>query len=79
MIEKDFKIDFENKKISCKERGSVYTINELYSLIMDLSDEPKNMKYDIPIEAVGKGKFKLINGWTINEKAKKHLKGDLRG
>jgi hypothetical protein len=33
------------------------------------------MRYDIPIEAIGKDEFKLINGWTIDEKALKFLKG----
>lgn len=77
MIEKDFRIDFENKKISLNPKGSGgdYTAQELYSHLMDLSDEPENMKYDIPIESAGKGKFHLINGWTIDEEALKHLKG----
>ena len=77
MIEKDFKIDFKNKKISLSPKGkmSVYSVKDLYSLLMDLLDEPENMKYDIPIESTGKDEFSLINGWAIDEKAKKHLKG----
>jgi len=77
MIEKDFEINFKSKKISLKpnRRGPDYSVGELYSFLMDIFDEPENMKYDIPIEATGKGKFRLINGWTIDEKARKHLKG----
>ena len=76
MIEKDFKIDFKNKKISLRPKGSGgdYQVRELYSFLMDLLDEPENMKYDVPIESVAKGKFRLINGWTIDEKVRKHLK-----
>ena len=33
------------------------------------------MKYEVPIEAVGKGKFRLVNGWMIEDKALRHLKG----
>jgi len=35
------------------------------------------MKYDVPIEAVGKGEFRLAGGWTIDGEARKHLKGGL--
>jgi len=79
MIDKDFKIDFKNKTITLNPKGSGgdYTVRELYSHLMDLLDEPKNMKYDIPIEAIGKDEFRFINGWMIDEKARKHLKGEL--
>ena len=81
MIGNDFRIDFEKKKISYNSKGSKrkYSVVEFYSFLQDLFDEPENMKYDIPIEATGKGKFRLINGWTIDEKARKHLKGSLGG
>jgi len=79
MIEKDFKIDFKNKKISLRPKGSGgdYQVRELYSFLMDLLDEPENMKYDVPIKSKSKDEFVLVNGWTIDEKAKKHLKGEL--
>jgi len=77
MIEKDFKIDFKNKKISLRPKGNEedYQVKELYSYLQDIFDEPGNMKYDIPIEAKSKNEFVLVNGWTIDEKALKHLKG----
>lgn len=76
MIAKDFKIDFINKRISYNKKGSgaVYTVNELYSYLQDLFDEPENMKYEIPIEAKSKTECFLINGWTIDKEARKHLK-----
>ena len=77
MIEKDFKIDFKNKKISYKGKGSSYTTHDLYVFLMDTFDESENMKYDVPIEATGNDEFSLINGWMIDEKARKHLKGVL--
>lgn len=76
MIDKDFKIDFENKKIYYNPEGSgkVYSVNELYSYLQDTFDEPANMRYDIPIQAKSKTKYLLINGWTIDEEGLKHLK-----
>lgn len=82
MIKDDFKIDFRNKKISYNlEGGSLkYTVNELYSYLMDVFDEPGNMAYDIPIKTKSKTKYLLINGWSIDEEGMKHLKGGtLRG
>ena len=77
MIDKDFKIDFENKRIYYTPQGSgvVYTVNQLYSYLQDTFDEPENMRHDIPIEAKSKTKYFLINGWTISEGDLKYLKG----
>ncbi len=82
MISQDFKIDFINEKISYNPKGSgtVYSVNELYSYLQDIFDEPGNMKYEIPIEAKSKTEYFLINGWTIDEESRKFLKeGTLRG
>ena len=78
MINHDFKIDFENKKISYQGKsGQTYTVTELYSFLMDIFDEPENMQYEIPIIAHSKTSFELINGRTIDKKSLKHLKGAL--
>ena len=83
MIAEDFKIDFENKKISYYRKGvgKIYTVNELYSYLMDTFDEPINMQFEIPIKAKArlnsKTKYFLINGWTIDKEATKHLKDAL--
>lgn len=77
MINKDFKIDFEKKKIAYIGKGKkVYSAKELYLFLQDTFDEPENMKYDIPIVARSNTDFRLINGWTIDEKALKYLKGN---
>ena len=77
MVKDDFVIDFENKKISYNPKGgkASYTMREFYSVIQDLLDDPNNMQYDTPIVAKSPTLFKLINGWVIDEEAKKHLKG----
>lgn len=77
MISKDFKIDFKNKRIYHNPRGGSknYTVNELYSFLQDTFDEPENMMYEIPIAALSKTEFKLVNGWTIDKKSRKYLTG----
>lgn len=76
MIAKDFKIDFKNKRIFYHPKGSgkVYTVNQLYSYLQTLFARRENMKYEIPIEAKSKTECFLINGWTIDVEAMKHLK-----
>ena len=86
MIAKDFKIDFEKKKISYVGKNKkIYSAREFYSFLQDTFDEPENMKYDIPIEAKSQPKagpplaekidFELINGWTIDKESLKYIKG----
>jgi len=77
MISEDFEIDFENKKIIYvpKVSGREFSVRELYSYLQDVFNEAGNMKYEVPIEAVGKGKLRLVNGWMIEDKALRHLKG----
>lgn len=76
MIEDDFKIDFKSKRISHNPKGSKkeYTVKELYSYLQTLFARRENMRYEIPIEARSKTECFLINGWTIDKEARKHLK-----
>ncbi len=75
MIEKDFIINFEKKIISYNPKGSkqVYTLNQLYSYLQDLFDEPMNMKHGIPISAEPNDQYSLINGWSIDKKCLRYL------
>jgi hypothetical protein len=78
-IKDDFKINFEKKIISHKDNEKkMYSAKELYSFLMDLFDEPENMRYDIPIMAKPNGEFELINGWRMDKESLKHLKGKLQ-
>jgi hypothetical protein len=76
MVKDDFKIDFKNKKIFYNPEGSgeVYTVNELYSWLQHFFAKRDNMPYQIPILAMTKTEYFLVNGWTIDEKARKYLK-----
>ena len=77
MIEQDFIIDFQNRKIGYNPRGSgnTYSTNEFYSFLQEIFARPQNMNYEIPIEAGSKTRYSLSNGWVIDEKSMKHLKG----
>ena len=79
MIQKDFTINFEEKTISRSPKAGkkVYPAVELYSYLMDVFDEPENMRYDIPIDAVSKSEFRLINDWRIDKDGMKHLEGKI--
>jgi len=75
MIANDFKIDFEKKKIyHVGKNKKIYSAIEFYSFLQDTFDEPENMMYEIPIKALSSTQYKLINGWTIDEQARKYLK-----
>lgn len=76
-IDTDYLIDFEKKKIYYNSKGSkkIYSVNELYSYLQDVFDEPDAMDDEIPIHAVSKNKYLLINGWKIDEAGMKHLTG----
>ena len=77
MIAKDFKIDLKNKRIYHNPTGSkkIYAARELYSFLQDTFDEPDKMRYEVPIIAKSKTEFSLVNGWSIDEKDLKYLKG----
>ena len=77
MIKDDFIIDFEKKNIIYNLKGSKrkYHLNEFYSFVQDLFDNPENLIYEIPIKAISKEKFVLINGWAIDEECLEHLQG----
>lgn len=78
MTKKDLMIDFDKKIIGLNIKGDKrYDVKELYSILMDLFDEPENMKYEIPIEASEKASFKMVNGWKLDKKAKKQLFGKI--
>jgi len=75
MIANDFKIDFEKKKISyIGKNKKIYSAIEFYSFLQDTFDEPENMMYEIPIKAQSSTQYLLINGWTMDEEARNHLK-----
>jgi len=79
MIKKDFIINFEKKLIYHNTLGSkkIYPVEKLYIYLQDVFDEPENMKYEIPIKAISKKDFVILNGWQVDEKTLKFLKGNI--
>lgn len=75
MIAKDVIINFDKKILSYNPKGTkrIYTLNELYSYLQDVFDEPINMKYGIPISAESRNQYALINGWSIDKKCLSYL------
>jgi len=78
MNKKLLKINFKQKKITYRSKSKqTYPAQQLYSFLMNIFDEPENMKHDIPMEAKSKLDFKLINNWTIDKKSLKYFKGKI--
>ncbi len=75
----NIKIDTKRKIIylsKTKKASDIsFSVNDLYSLLMDTFDEPEYLMFDIPIEAKSKTEFKMINGWKLDKDLLKHLKG----
>src|SRR3972149_4650448 len=76
----DFSIDYVNKRIWNKyawgQGGSstVYSVNALYSHLMDTFDEQGGMDDDIPMSAQTPNAYTMINGWFMDDESHKYLK-----
>lgn len=69
-------IDFVRKMIRVKQNCF---LRQLYSYLQDVFDEPENMKFAIPIRAVSRNKYQLMNGWKIDPAGHRFLKGGALG
>lgn len=76
-ISDDFSIDYTNKRIyyATPGSGSIYTVNELYTYIMNTFDELAQMDDTIPMSAQTPTNYTLINGWFMDERSFHFLKG----
>ena len=78
-IDTDFTIDYVNKRIWNKyawgQGGTVttYTVNALYSWLMDVFDAQGMMDDDVPMSAQTPNAYSLINGWFIDDETTKYL------
>jgi len=79
-ISDDFSIDYVNKRIWNKyawgQGGSttVYTVNALYSHLMNEFDEQGGMDDDVPMSAQTPNAYTMINGWFMDDESHKYLK-----
>jgi len=65
-ISDDFALNYTTKKISHASGTTRYTVNALYSWLMDLFDDAGQMDDTVPIAASTPTEYALINGWTFN-------------
>jgi len=75
----DFTIDYVNKRIHHSAGATVYTVQELYSWLMDQFDEQGAMDDTIPMSAQTPTAYTMINSWYLDigegSKAYHFLKG----
>ncbi len=71
----DFTIDYVNQRIYHSSGTTVYTVNELYSYLMDTFDELTQMDDTIPMSAQTPTEYTLINAWFMDDVSFKYLKG----
>jgi len=73
-IADDFTIDYVNKRITHTSGTTVYTVNALYSYLMDTFDEPSQMDDTVPMSAQTPTDYTIINSWFMDDNSYKYLK-----
>ena len=75
-IADDISIDYVNKIIGRDSSPStdLYTVNQLYSYLMDTFDELAQMDDQIPMSAQTPTSYTMTNGWYIREDLTRQLK-----
>lgn len=64
-IQDDWSIDYVNKTITHATGTTRYTVNALYSWLMDLFDDAGQMDDPVPMSAQTPTEYTLINGWSF--------------
>lgn len=64
-IQDDFTLNYSAKTISHTSGSTRYTVNALYSWLMDLFDDQTQMDDTVPMSAQTPTEYTLINGWTF--------------
>lgn len=70
----DFAIDYINKRIY-STGATVYSVNALYTYLMDTFDEQGAMDDTVPMSAQTPTAFTIINGWFIDDVTTNYLNG----
>jgi len=76
-IADDFSIDYVNQIVYYETPGSgdLYTVRELYSYLQDTFDELDQLDDTIPMSAQTPTNYTLINGWFMDDRSYRFLKG----
>lgn len=64
-IQDDFTINYSAKTITHTAGTTVYTVNQLYSWLMDEFDELDQLDDPVPMAASTPSEYSFINGWTF--------------
>lgn len=62
----DFTIDYTNKRLHHSSGSTVYTVNDLYSWLMDTFDESVQMDDKVPMSAQTPTAYTMINSWWLD-------------
>jgi len=73
-ISDDFVIDNTRKRIYHNTGTTIYTVNQLYSWLMDAFDEQGTMDDDIPMSAQTPNAYTMVNAWFIDDVSTNFLK-----
>ena len=74
-ISTEFLIDYVNKRIYHDNGTTVYSVNALYSLLMDTFDEQGAMDDEIPMSAQTPNAYTMINAWFMDDGSTQYLNG----
>lgn len=74
-IAADWTIDVTYETIQHTSGSTVYTVNHLYSYLLDYFDELGYLDDQIPMSASTPTEYNLINGWFIDDESFKYLSG----
>lgn len=76
-IASDINVDYTNKiiKLDVTASGIVFSVNELYSHIMDTFDELAQMDDTVPMSAQTPTSYTMTNGWYLQEELTQYLEG----
>ncbi len=75
MIQDDWTIDYALKTITHTAGTTIYTVNQLYSWLMDVFDDATQMDDPVPMSAQTPVEYRLINGWSIPAASYEFLTG----
>jgi hypothetical protein len=64
-IQDDWTINYSAKTVTHSAGATVYSVNALYSWLMDEFDELSQMDDEVPMSAQTPTEYSLINGWTF--------------
>jgi hypothetical protein len=74
-IDTEFLIDYNNKRVYHDAGTTVYSVNALYSYLMDTFDEQGQLDDSVPMSAQTPTAYTMINGWHIDDESVKYLYG----